>query len=155
MGYYINEINGESLPATGKAQFLIKNGATRVTDLVFQENLVCVVENLMFDAAGYAFSKNEMDAFNDPNDYRRKTWLIVPNAKFYPVTKKINNTLNKKILSFLFFSFGIFTLGGFYTKEYQFHQSVELWEWYTMIFLTWYFLVHFLNNVNKQKDDLQ
>lgn len=80
MGYYINQINGESLPAKGKAQFLIERGATRVQNPVFQENLVCVVENMLFDAAGYAFSEEEMRVFKDPNDYRQKTWLIVPKA---------------------------------------------------------------------------
>lgn len=81
MGYYINQINGKILPAKNKAEFLIENGATKVEGKVeFQENLVCVVENAFFDAAGYAFSQGEMEVFNHPYDNRRKTWLVVPEA---------------------------------------------------------------------------
>lgn len=81
MGYYINQINGKILPAKDKANFLIENGAIKVEGkLEFQENLVCVVENFLFDAAGYAYCEFEMDAFNSPYDNRKKTWLIVPNA---------------------------------------------------------------------------
>jgi hypothetical protein len=81
MGYYINHINGRELPAIGKASKLISEGAVRVgTPTEFQENLVCVVEGFFFDAAAYAYNEREMTEFNDPNDYRPKTWLIVPNA---------------------------------------------------------------------------
>jgi hypothetical protein len=47
---------------------------------VYQENLVCVIENIFFDAVAYVFSEEEMILFNDPNDNRKKTWLILPNA---------------------------------------------------------------------------
>ena len=81
MGYYINQINGKLLPAKNKAQFLIENGAKKVEGKIeFQENLVCVVENAFFDAAGFTFSQDEMDVFNNPYDNRPKTWLIVPDA---------------------------------------------------------------------------
>lgn len=81
MGYYINKINGKVLPAKEKAKFLIENGATKVEGKVeFKENLVCVIENFLFDAAGYVFSESEMEEFNSPYDNRPKTWLIVPNA---------------------------------------------------------------------------
>lgn len=81
MGYYINQIDGKLLPARGKAQFLIENGAEKVNrPTEFVENLVCVVDNFLFDAAGYIFSESELHAFNDPHDTRPKTWLIVPNA---------------------------------------------------------------------------
>ena len=81
MGYYINKINNKDLPAKNKANFLIQNGATKINEPIeFQENLVCVVENFFFDAAGYIFSQEELKAFNDPEDQRPKTWLIVPDA---------------------------------------------------------------------------
>lgn len=81
MGYYINYVNGKELPAIGKASKLISEGAVIVgTPTEFQENLVCVVENGFFDAAAYAYDEREMTEFNDPNDYRPKTWLIVPDA---------------------------------------------------------------------------
>jgi len=80
MGYYINQINDESLPIVGKVDFLLEHGATKVETLVYQENLVCVIENIFFDAVAYVFSEEEMILFNDPNDNRKKTWLILPNA---------------------------------------------------------------------------
>lgn len=81
MGYYINHINGKELPAVGKASKLVSEGATRIgTPTEFQENLVCVVENGWFDAAAYAYNEREFKEFINPNDDRRKTWLIVPNA---------------------------------------------------------------------------
>ena len=80
MGYYINQINGKILPAKRKVEFLLENGAVRVINPTFQENLVCVVENIMFDAAAYAYSEDEMKYFNESDGLRTKTWLIVPNA---------------------------------------------------------------------------
>ena len=81
MGYYINQINGKPLPPQGKCETLIENGSTQInTPTEFQDNLVCVVENGFFDAAAYAYSEKEMNEFLDPSDYRRKRWLIVPNA---------------------------------------------------------------------------
>jgi hypothetical protein len=81
MGYYINHINGKQLPSVGKAQKLISEGAIRIgIPTEFQDNLVCVVENFFFDAAVYAYDEREMTEFINPNDYRPKTWLIVPNA---------------------------------------------------------------------------
>lgn len=80
MGYYVNQINGKILPAKNKVKFLLENGAVRILNPTFQENLVCVVENIMFDAAAYAYSEDEMKCFNESDDLRTKTWLIVPNA---------------------------------------------------------------------------
>lgn len=81
MGYYINQINGKMLPAKGKAEFLIENGAEQIkTPIEFIENLVCVVENFWFDAAAFAYSEEEMFEFSNPSDNRKKTWLVVPNA---------------------------------------------------------------------------
>jgi hypothetical protein len=82
MGYYVNHNSkGESLPSVGKAQALVADGATP-TKPYFQPNLVCVVENGPFDAAGYCYSEGEFKAFTIPGDLRRKTWLIYePAAK--------------------------------------------------------------------------
>lgn len=89
MGYYIDHLaDGTQLPARGKAKFLMKDPAVTVLSVPFehyrggfQKDLVCVVENGHFDAAGFAFSEQEMRDFNDPRDTRMKTWLIVPGAK--------------------------------------------------------------------------
>jgi len=82
MGYYINHLsNGELLKATGKAMRLIEDGGREILKpKTFVENLVCVVENMCFDAAGYIYSEAELKAFSDPDDYRRKWWIIYPNA---------------------------------------------------------------------------
>lgn len=79
MGRYINKNSkGEFLPVNGKAIALIADGAI-VTKPVYQPNLVCVVENGAFDAAAYAYSKEEFEEFKR-FDGRKKTWLIVENA---------------------------------------------------------------------------
>jgi len=81
MGYYINETSkGEALPASGKAMMLIKDGA-KVVQPEFQPNLVCVVDNGFFEAAGYCHSESEFQAFNNPTDSRPKVWLVHPEAE--------------------------------------------------------------------------
>jgi hypothetical protein len=81
MGYYINKINSQVLGTSfdEKCQGLLDNGATQTSDSEFKENLVCVVDNGIFAAAGYAFSEKEFEYFKMP-DTRRKKWFIVPNA---------------------------------------------------------------------------
>lgn len=80
MGYYINtNLKGEILPKK-KVDALVADGAIIIpTPNEFIPNLVCVVHNLMFDAAGYAYSKEEMERFLF-YDGRARTWLIVANA---------------------------------------------------------------------------
>jgi len=49
MGKYINVTSkGEVLPPFNKAQKLIEDGATRVSDEKFLDNMICVVENGLF-----------------------------------------------------------------------------------------------------------
>lgn len=80
MGKYINiDSKGNVLPAKGKAEMLIKDGAKIVKPTSFQDNLVCIVDNGMFEAAGYAYDENEFKAFNYP-DGRNKIWLIYDHA---------------------------------------------------------------------------
>ena len=85
MGYYINQNSkGEPLPASGKVKALIDDGAELVErELIgyFQPNLVCVVDNGMFEAAGHAYSEDEMKAFSSPHDDRQKTWLTYDHAE--------------------------------------------------------------------------
>lgn len=80
MGYYINHNSkGEALPPN-KVTGLLADGAA-ITDASFKENLICVANNGMFDAAAYIFSEREFEDFNYPSDGRPKTWLIHPKAK--------------------------------------------------------------------------
>jgi len=81
MGKYINKNSkGELLPPFNKAKALIDDGAKVVNDNEYLENMICVVENGLFDAAGYAFSENEYKVFKQP-DGRNKIWLVHPMAK--------------------------------------------------------------------------
>ena len=83
MGYYINSNSkDEGLGATGKANGLALDGARIIPEpTTWQEGLVCVVENGPFDAAAYVYNEKEMKEFQNPSDYRRKTWLIYEHAK--------------------------------------------------------------------------
>lgn len=83
MGYYINNLpNGEKLPSLGKAEALLTiEGATQIPQPTkFQDDIVCVVDNGIFEAAGYAYSPEELEVFSRP-DGRPKVWLKIPGAK--------------------------------------------------------------------------
>lgn len=83
MGRYVNKLsNGRALAPFGKAQDLIQDGATHINPAPqnFIPNLICVVDNGIFEAAGYCFSENEFRAFAR-EDGRFKTWLTHPNAE--------------------------------------------------------------------------
>jgi hypothetical protein len=75
MGKYINETSdGTPLGARGKVQQLLNDGAKR-TDATWKPNLICVIDNGLFEAAAYMYSEGEFEEFNDIDD-RQKTWLI-------------------------------------------------------------------------------
>lgn len=48
----------------------------------FKENIVVVVDNGMFEAAGYAYDEREYQYFCE-DDRRSKIFLDYPNAKIY------------------------------------------------------------------------
>jgi hypothetical protein len=82
MGYYINETKNGPLGALGKADRIIQD--ENAIELHFpppifpqDKAVICVVSNGPFDAAAFAYSEEEMDYFNDPNDYRPKRWLLM------------------------------------------------------------------------------
>lgn len=82
MGYYINETSkGVPLPAIGKYDELISDGGTPDNGDQFKENLICVVQNALFDAAGYAFDEREFEVFHEQRTGRPRKWLIHPEAK--------------------------------------------------------------------------
>jgi hypothetical protein len=83
MGKYLNvNSKGRSLGASYMAKVgnLMDDGAVEVSDAEFQDNMVCVVDNGMFAAAGYAYDEREFEVFRRP-DGRPKTWLVYPYAK--------------------------------------------------------------------------
>ena len=82
MGYYVNQTsNGVGLPAGDKADYLILDGGKEIPrPKEFVPNLICVVENSMFDAALFCYSKEEMEVALNPQDPRPKRWIIHPKA---------------------------------------------------------------------------
>lgn len=83
MGYYI-----ETAGVHGKAQVLVeKAGAERLPSVPRWEDipegkaLICVVDNGIFEAAGFAYSFSEYMAFTNPDDFRTKEWLLMDRAK--------------------------------------------------------------------------
>lgn len=86
MGKYINVIEGTHIGTTAneKITFLVSRGAERIKGepTIFEEGLVCVVDNGVFAAAGYAYSEREMNEFKRP-DGRPRVWLKFPDAKKY------------------------------------------------------------------------
>lgn len=78
MGYYIQTGGAK------KTQAIIdQHDAVRVTKdearaaLLEGKGVVCVIEGGMFDAAGFMFDEQEFDEFADPQDTRRKVWLVM------------------------------------------------------------------------------
>jgi hypothetical protein len=88
MGFYIQHTpDGAELPRKGKADVLLQcEGVYQIhpPPTKWVEDLVCVVENPEFDAAGYIYSQRELEdfAYSSPRDpdRRRKSWLHVPGA---------------------------------------------------------------------------
>lgn len=82
MGKYINVIDDMELPSDfeGKCQALLDAGAKEVNGEHFRENLVCVVDNFVFAAAGYAYDEHEYEVFRG-EDGRPKRWFVIENAE--------------------------------------------------------------------------
>lgn len=82
MGFYINQTTKRKLGAIGKADALIEDeGAIELPfppdTLPTDKGIVCVVNNGPFEAAAFAYSQREMEAFNDTEDRRVKRWLVM------------------------------------------------------------------------------
>ena len=78
MGRYVNQTSKGPLGSsfTEKCKGLIEDGAIRISPTGFQENLVCVVDNFVFAAAGYAYDEEEFKVFNSGGDGRKKQWFV-------------------------------------------------------------------------------
>ena len=77
MGLYINQTQNGPLGSHQKAKSLQDAGAKLLgpSNPGYQPNLICVVNNGIFEAAGYCDSEREYQAFTHPSDDRLKTWL--------------------------------------------------------------------------------
>lgn len=81
MGRYINQTSNGNPIGWRKAQALINDGAKEIPQpTTWRPNIVCVVDNGIFEAAGYAFNEQELKIFLTP-DGRKKTWLEYPHAE--------------------------------------------------------------------------
>ena len=81
MGYYIQG------STTNKAGYCVDyHGAVIIpqpkslAEVPEGKALVCVVKNVFFDAAAYAYSEQEFKEFSAPSDHRPKTWLLMDKA---------------------------------------------------------------------------
>lgn len=84
MGKYVNVIGDIQLGPSyrDKCEGLLKAGAKEVSGNYFKEDLICVVDNGHFAAAGYAYDEDEYEEFNR-EDGRPKRWFILDNAEAY------------------------------------------------------------------------
>jgi hypothetical protein len=85
MGRYINQTSIRDLRASSddKCMGILEDGGLEIpVPENFTENLVCVVDNGMFGAAAYAYTKEEMEAFKRP-DGRPRRWFYWNKVKEY------------------------------------------------------------------------
>lgn len=84
MGKYINHTPEGPLKANSKAEDLIKAGAVMLPGVPnnWEENLVCVVDNGIFEAAAYVQDERDLNDFSDYTyDERPRVWLQWDKAK--------------------------------------------------------------------------
>lgn len=83
MGFYIEG------PSRDKVEYIIKEHGgelmmrvpQNIEEIDDDKAIVCVVDNIVFEAAVYIYSHNELVAFQQPDDHRRKTWLLMDKKK--------------------------------------------------------------------------
>lgn len=88
MGKYINQTSAGLIGPTAnqKCTALINDGAVEIEQPEqWEQNLVCVVDNGMFAAAGFCFDEREFRVFTSPGDYRPKRWFIWEPVEQYAV----------------------------------------------------------------------
>lgn len=88
MGFYIQG------PSKDKANFIVKNYSGIIATKKQAEQMlseiskavIAVVDNGPFEAAAFAFNKNEFDAFHGLTDYRPKQYVIIDRNKACELT---------------------------------------------------------------------
>jgi hypothetical protein len=84
MGKYINQDSKGNYIGTSfdeKLLSLVEDGAVQIsTPKIWEEGLICLVDNYAFSAAGYAYDEREMEIFKDVGG-RPFQWLKMDNAK--------------------------------------------------------------------------
>jgi hypothetical protein len=83
MGKYINETStGKTLGPSfnEKIKALVEDGAEEVHPTEFRDNLICIMDNGPFAAAGYADTEAEFKYFKSSGDHRPKRWFVYEHA---------------------------------------------------------------------------
>jgi hypothetical protein len=84
MGYYIetpqDKHKAQQLHELYHAELVL---SPETFDFNGPDALICVVENVGFDAAAIAYDAKERDDFLDPNDDRPKVWLKMPKTRVH------------------------------------------------------------------------
>ncbi len=87
MGYYIQVPDNK-----GKARQLMNLYGAKLLDNKPEFNevpsslaIICVLDNVMFEAAGYAFSEQELSDFAYP-DGRSREWLLMDKERVHKLT---------------------------------------------------------------------
>ncbi|HNX08453.1 MAG TPA: hypothetical protein PKL96_12785 [Bacteroidales bacterium] len=79
MGKYINQTTNGAVgtSSSAKCNAILADGGIEIpAPTKFQPNLVCVVDNGHFAAAGYCYNEREFDDFNYSGDHRPKRWFV-------------------------------------------------------------------------------
>jgi hypothetical protein len=80
MGFYINTDD-----STGKVKWLVERANGKVVSLLEAKHamkdpnlgVIVVIDNVMFEAAGFMFSQKEFETFTNPKDSRPKTYVVI------------------------------------------------------------------------------
>ena len=98
MGFYLQS---DGRPK-GKAQYFVEHYGAKILpnvpkweDVPEAEAVVCIVDNGSFEAAGYAYSKKELDEFAD-EDGRPRTWLLMNKELVLSLTGLAGENLPKR-----------------------------------------------------------
>lgn len=85
MNKYINQIKGKSLGSDfdSKCRGLLEAGAVATDNRVFQENLVCVMDNGIMTVAAHCYDEEEFETFNGSITHIRKAWFLLNNVADY------------------------------------------------------------------------
>jgi len=80
MGYYV-ETPGH---VHGKAFIIVKENNGKIIPAPYSydgipadKGLIVVVDNGMFEAAGFCYNEEEFKVFTDPRDYRHKQYVLI------------------------------------------------------------------------------
>ena len=79
MGYYIQTSGnfGKAAEIVGKFNGKIIPPPMTFANVPADKALICVVNNVLFEAAGFVYDEWEFNAFTQPTDTRPHTWLLI------------------------------------------------------------------------------